>query len=328
MNLRFAFFIVILVGAPLMGPSPVLASPKETVWEAANLDVRTALDRGDTAAALRAAEKAADVAREAFGPAHMKTAVALKKLADVQRLTGQPKQAAATLEKAGQNWSASLGTSHPYVSDVGAQAARDFAAAGDVESAVRTMLRVIEGHKKYFGPGHTAVASALQELARIERAAEREADALLHERQAGEILYAALGPAHPRVLEACLGIAGGLSAQGDLSTARNEIKRVLARAVSDPAPPLRKLAEVWVLSGDLAFADRDVTAAESAYAAAEALLDRAGDTALPSERLALLYKQSELYRSLGREDAAARTAEAAHRIEQQLQAAPAAEPAA
>jgi hypothetical protein len=328
MNPRSAIFIALLGCVPLALPATALASPGEKTWETANLEVRTALDRGDTASALRAAEKAADTARQAFGPDHMKTAVALKKLADVQRLAGRSKQAASTLENAGRNWSGSLGSSHPYVSDIGVQAARDFAAAGDADAAVRTMLRVIDGQRKYFGPGHTAVASALQELSRIERSLGREADALVHEREAGEILYAALDAAHPRSLEACVGIAGRLSAGGDLIGARAELKRVLARASSVPNPPLRKLAEAWVLSGDLAFADRDVVAAEAAYAAAQTLLERAGDTALPSERLTLLYKQLELQRSLGREDEAARTAEAARLIERDLQSAPSAEPAA
>lgn len=322
----------ILTAALLLSPTllPVTShaiSSKEAAWDAQNLEIRSAIDGGDLTTALKAAERGAAMAREAFGGKHMKTAIALKKLSDIQRLNGRTRLAAATLGQAGEIWGGALGGGHPYVSGLASQGADDLAAAGDPKAAVRMMKQVVDENKKYYGQRHSAVASSLLRLSRLEQAAGMERESLLHAKDAAGILNDSLGPASPRTLDAYIQICGRLAASGELNAARTELKRALAGAKTSAHRPLLKLAQTYSLSGDLALQDRDLVEAESSYDSAKKLLDRAGGTASLEDHLNLLYKQREFYHAAGREADAARADEQAKAIEQTMKtgSAPAAE---
>jgi hypothetical protein len=304
----------------LLSASSHAISSKEAAWDAQNLEIRSAIERSDLAAALKAAEQAVATAREAFGDKHMKTAIALKKLSDIQRLNGRTLLAAATLGRAGEIWEGALGDGHPYVSGLASQGADDLAAAGDPGAGVRMMKRAVEDGKKYYGERHSAVATSLLRLARLERAAGMDRESLLYEREAAGILKDSLGPASPRTLDAYMQICGRLAASGELNAARVELKRALDGAKASAHPPLLKLAQTYSLSGDLALQDRDLVEAESSYDTAKELLNRAGDTASQEDRLNLLYKLREFYHAAGREADAARADEQARAIERSMKA--------
>lgn len=307
----FIFFIVLSISFYSAG---VEASPKEVEWEAVNAEAKTALDRGDVTEAKRLLEKAARLAEESFGPSHMKTAVALRKLAELQSVTGESDAAAKTLDRAALTWKSHLGEGHPYAADLLIQSARNRETAKDWTGAQAAFKSALQIQKKYYGERHTAVASTLQELARAEREAGLNAAARRSENVAAEILLEALEPAHPRTLGAFEALAAHAVEEGDLTYARNNLKRVLASAGTAPHPPLHQLASVWILSGDLASQDKDVIAAEESYSKALELFDRLGDEARP-QILTTLYKLRELYQSSGRDDAATDITERAKRLE-------------
>lgn len=320
MTHRPLLLIAGLVCSPiLLFRSDAAAGPRETAWDAKNREIRSFLERGDTAAALKTAEAAAALAAESFGPDHMKTAVSFRKLADLQRLGGQRHLAAASIGKAHSAWSASLGGTHPYVLEIGIQTARDLEAAGDLPAAVRALTQVVRDQKLYYGERHSVVAGALSDLARVERAAGLAAEADRHEREAVDLWLATLPPSDSRVLRAFIGLASRLSAEGDVLGARAVLRRVLDAA--DAASGLRTmvLADAQILAGDLALQDHDGIAAEEFYKAAEATYDAVGDAPeVQSRRLALLYKQREFYQASGRESEALRVDEASRSLERVL----------
>lgn len=298
------------------------ANAREEAWEAQNLEVRAAVERGDLVAALRSAETAATLARSAFGEKHIKTAVALKKLSDLQRLNGKTRQAASTLGQAGEIWEGALGAAHPFVSELAAQGADDLASAGDPQGAVRMMSGVVEDQRRYYGERHSAVAASLLDLARLERSAGSQAAALLHERQAAAMLADTLGPGNTRTLDAYAAACERLAAEGNVRAARTDLKQILDRAAAAGNAPLVKLSATWSLNGDLALQDRDLVDAEASYDRAWDLLERAGDLADPQQKLDLLYKRREFYQAAGRTDAALGADEKARQIEASVRQGP------
>lgn len=284
-------------------PFTAWAGPQEITWDRINERIKAQLAEGDTPGALASAREAADLARASFGNHHMKTAVSLRKLADIERLSGQPRQAAASLAEAGTAWSTALGGRHPYVADIGTRSALDLEAADDPAAAIKALTQAVTDQKEYFGARHTAVARTLQALARAERKSGDGASADRHEREAADILLEALPAAHPRVLEAYRSLALRLAESGDLAGARAQIRTVLAAASVGPVP-VAGLADLHILGADLAFQDRDLVAAEAGYGAAQNLYDDAGGLAADQSRLDLLYKQREFFYAAGREEKA------------------------
>lgn len=306
--------LVLLLTSVIASQDLAFAGQGETAWESANREISAALDSGDLAAARRSAETAVQIAQKAFGPSHMKTAVALRKLAEVQRVTGDPGPAAGTLDRAAELWAVNLGASHPYSSEVLIQAARDRETAKDLAGASAALQKALDTQKKYYGPRHTVVAATLQEMTRIQREAEDWDAARRSEAEAADIFLEALGPAHVRTLKAFEVLAGHAVERGNLVLARNDLKHVLSSAAAAARPPLEALASVYVLNGDLAFQDKDLIAAGESYARALELLERLGG-ASKAERLQILYKMRELYQSAGKEEAAAQAAERARLLE-------------
>jgi hypothetical protein len=215
MNLfwRGCFAIVWAVVGCACGAVPVWAGADEAAWEAANRDIRAALDRDDLPRAGRSAEEALRIARDAFGPAHMKTAVALRRAAEVRRLQGKTREASEALQEAAALWDRNLGASHPYAASLLVESAENLEAAEDYAAAVQVRTRVVDAQKKYYGPGHTAAAAALLELAAAQEKASRPEAARKSRAEAAEILAAALGPAHPRTLDALARGSAGAPAE-------------------------------------------------------------------------------------------------------------------
>lgn len=294
-----------------------VAGRSETDWEAANTTISEALERGDLPAALHAGEEAARIAQESFGPKHMKTAVALKKLADLQRLSGDVKSSAATFSRASQLWAVNLGANHPYATEVLIESARDRSTAEDWAGASADLQTVIKTQKAYYGKRHTAVATTLQELGRVQRRAGQWQAAYESELEAANILLDALEPGNPRTLAAFQELSAHEAGRGNTDTARKDLKRALDSAVrgGESVSPL-PLSSAYSLSGDLAFQDGDLAVAEESYQRALKLLEPL-DAAVNVHRLSILYKLRELYQSAGRDEAASQTAEQARRIESQ-----------
>ncbi len=307
------FTLIILLACP------IFAAEKESAWESSDLEARNALDRGDLAQARRSAEDAARIAESAFGPKQMKTAVALRRLAEIERLAGASSDSSKTLGRASDVWQTTLGGKSPYLADLKLQIARDRESAGDTAGAETAYAEAVQIRKTYFGARHTAVADALQQLSAIKLKSGRWEDARHDEVEAADILLEALEPGHPRTLKAFEDLALRAAEHSDLTRARGDLQRVLSSASAAARPALKSLAKTWMLSADYAAQDHEAVAAEEAYSRAIELLERAGDDARP-ERLSALYKLQELYKAAGRMDAAAQTEQRAQDLERETAA--------
>lgn len=293
------------------------ASSNEAAWDRANAEARFALEKRDAAAALQSAEEAVRIAEKAFGPTHMKTAVSLRSLAQMQNLNGQHEAASVTLRRAAKMWDTNLGAKHPYSSQMLISSAAERAAAKDWEGAKTDLTEALRMQRAYYGNRHTIVATTLQRLARVQRqAGELEAERR-SEAEAAGILLEALGAGQPRTLAAFQEMAAHAAERGDTATAREDLKRILIPASEVKNPPLAALSAVWELNGDLAFQDRDPVVAEESYVKGLDLLEPLSASADPS-RLGILYKMRELYQANGREQDAAKTSERARAIEATL----------
>ncbi len=301
----------VLSAAPL---SAAHASPGENAWEAANARTVAALDRKDLAGARDSAEEAVRIAEEHFGSAHMKTAVAYRRLAELEQLTGDTKSAGATWDRAARSWSAALGPNHPYASDLLTRSAADYAGAGDTAEAILKLQEALKIQKQYFGERHTSVAATLQKLAAVQRKSGDAAGARGSESDAADILAAALEPGHARTLAAFETLARHAFEEGDVAYARAAVQRGVASAASAAHPAIRPLASIRVLGGDLAVDERDVIIAEEFYLKAVELLESLGEDSR-SDRLTIWFKLQELYHVWGREDAAAKAADSARQLE-------------
>ncbi len=186
---------------------------------------------GEQAAAIRQAERSAELRGIHLGPDHPDTLVSQGNLAGAYQAAGQLDRAIPILERTLEAKVRKLGPDHPGTLASRNNLATAYQAAGQADRAIPILERTLEAQARKLGPDHPNTLNFQNNLAIAYQAAGQNDRAITILERTLEAQVRKLGADHPNTLASRNNLAGAYQAAGQLDRAIPIFERTLeARA--------------------------------------------------------------------------------------------------
>jgi tetratricopeptide (TPR) repeat protein len=219
MYLRIVLILMVVICSSLI--TSVLA--QETLWKELNIEVVRLVQEGKYTDAVKVANRSLEIAKETFGPDHMKVAVSLNNLATLYRIQGKHREAESLYNQA---LSIKEQKDHPKVATSLNNLAGLYRAQGKYAEAEPLYERALRIREKTLKPDHPDLGQSLNNLGLLYKVQGKYAEAQSLYKQALAIWEKAFGPDD-------LNVAAVLENMGELYRKigkENEAEKLEARA--------------------------------------------------------------------------------------------------
>jgi serine/threonine protein kinase/Tfp pilus assembly protein PilF len=270
------------------------------------LDLASNLDnQGEYAAAEPLFREALEIQLRHLGPEHPHTLVTRNNLGMLLRNLGRTAEAEEELRRAAEGRRKALGANHPDLALTLLNLGNVLVEQRKLEAAEPVLQEALQINRQALGDRNFATAQALEGLARLRRLQGRtgEQEALLRESLA--IHRETLGEDHLYTATSLTGLGELLLERGEPDEAEPLLRRALRIRREQLPEGHLKLALTRSLLGACRVAQGRYAEAEELLIASQPVI-RDAPSATPAQKLAVLERLVELYRSWGKQEEAAR----------------------